>query len=478
MRIADPDVPSRSILLARQSLPREPQKQGVVASPRTTEPARADGADMIGIAKGGKPVAAGEALRTLDQTNRSRQVTDAQVRGERPSARSGNAGIGTCPAPITPVTQPIPAFLMGPARVIDGATRIIGGSILPAVGDITEEAGQAGGNLVRLVAGATGNGESVSDGVANVVERAGQEANQAFDAAGAAASGLANRGVVQTGIDLFTGIGAAGGIVGDRLIDPAATELADEFVVQAGRAQQAFNSNPAGFLDWLSGRDGPKVEDFTNRLSGVPAAIGDTLDEVMRIPILEEIAGTTLGFEYNCEGDFYSTNEHSLQSNFGYTDMYEHAGPALGMQLDTEIFYVNVNGVETRIQLWKGTYASGGAYGGEQGVYTRGEGERGLLGEALESNPEYYSAANGDSQIEMTQTISVDGRTPFTNTEDSYWNLAIRTDPNVSADQITQEGTLAMPDAASAQSLASQMKAAGLTNVEISADNVVSYRWE
>lgn len=203
-----------------------------------------------------------------------------------------------------------------------------------------------------------------------------------------------------------------------------------------------------GFLDWLAGPDAPGPFDLTAMFPGLQNDIGNAIDIGMRLPAFpfapgplkfipnSAWVGALFGFEYVPGQDFYTTNESSLQSHFGFHDVYDQVGKLLGMDLEDEVVTFEANGVEYRLELWKGSYASGGAFGGEIGLYTRRPDETGLRW-LLQQIPGYYSTAAGDDQVTMTQTIyNVDADEDyFTNhhegadDEDHFWNLAIRTIP-------------------------------------------------
>ena len=245
--------------------------------------------------------------------------------------------------------------------------------------------------------------------------------------------------------------------------------------------------SPGEFVDWLAGPEGPKVFDYTAQIPGLQQAIGDAIDHSMSNPMVAGAVGRAFGFEYVPGGDYYTTNEGSLQSYFGFHDAYDKVGKLLGMDLDERVMEFESGGVQYRLELWKGSYGSGGAYGGEIGLYTRGDGDRGPLGDALEKIPGYYSAATGDNQVRMTQTISTGDGPQFTNAHagadgtdgEHYWNLAIRTDPGVDHEDITQTGTLVCDNPQFArdayQALQQEL---GADNVSLGADGrTITYTW-
>jgi len=248
---------------------------------------------------------------------------------------------------------------------------------------------------------------------------------------------------------------------------------------------QLQQRSPADFVDWLTGPEGPSFADATAQVPGLQQAIGDVIDGAMDNPMVAGAVGQAFGFEYVPGRDFYTTNEGSLQSYFGFHDAYDSVGKLLGMDLDDQVVEFEVDGTEYRLELWQGSYGSGGAFGGEIGFYTRHTGERGPLGDLLERIPGYYSSAAGDDQIEMSQTIynTKTGEEYFTNEGlgaddgEHYWNLAIRTDPGVNHEDIGQRGELVLKDPEVAQAMCDAMVAQGIDATLGDDGLTITYDW-
>lgn len=292
-------------------------------------------------------------------------------------------------------------------------------------------------------------------------------------------------------IDVATAVHQAGGV---------GTVLGDIVAHNAGevaRIQNELQQRPAGFVDWILGPDGPQFQDQTAQVPGLQDAFGDLVDAAMGNRWIAGPIGQAFGFEYVPGQDFYTTNESSMQSYAGFHDIYDKAGKFLGMDLDDSVMEFQANGIDYRLELWRGSYAGGGAFGGEIALYTRGADDRGALGNQLEGDiPSYYSAASGDNQIEMSQTIynQETGDVYFTNHAEGadgddgrhFWNLGIRTDPAVNHELLGQRGELGLPDdmpAIERQNLAEAMMTAlqgqeGIQDVQISDDGMtISYDW-
>jgi hypothetical protein len=292
------------------------------------------------------------------------------------------------------------------------------------------------------------------------------------DGARDVAESVAEEGVVDVGVDIVRHNVAQG----------------TEILAELGRVGLGQRS-PVDFVDWLAGPEGPSFADQTALVPGLQEAIGDVIDTSMANPMIAGAVGQAFGFEYVPEGDFYTTNESSMQSYFGFHDAYDKVGKLLGMDLDDEVVEFEVDGTEYRLELWKGSYGNGGAFGGEIGFYTRGTGERGPLGDLLERIPGYYSSAAGDDQIRMTQTIydTETGEVYFTNDAEGadgtdgehFWNLAIRTDPGVNHEDIGQRGTLVLDDPDVAEAMCAAMNREEGITAELGDDGLtINYVWE
>jgi len=261
----------------------------------------------------------------------------------------------------------------------------------------------------------------------------------------------------------------------------------------------AKSQSPMDFVDWLAGPKGPSVEGATAQVPGLQSAIGHVADAAMSNPLIASVAGKIFSFEKVPGQDYYTTNEHGLQSIAGFHGVMDTVGKLMGMDLQDKTMEFEADGVGYRVELWKGSYAAGGAYGGEIGIYTRDAGDRGPLGNLLEHIPGYYSSANGGNQIKTTQTIT-DTRSGASFTNDGqgadgpdgkhFWNLAIRTDPGVRDEDIRQQGTLDFSgmefnghaDANKARNVAEQcfadMQKQGVPGAKLSADHLtITYDW-
>jgi len=162
-----------------------------------------------------------------------------------------------------------------------------------------------------------------------------------------------------------------------------------------------------------------------------------------------------LGFQYNKNKDYYFTNKHSIQSIGGFNDLFDKLGPLLGMNLDDEIMYFNANGKEYRLELWKGNYGFGQAYGAEVGLYYKNPQSSNLITQIESFIPGWYPCVEEMDQIPMKNTIySFDSKEPLiiNDTRDyaedgkHFWNLAIRTDNDYNKEDLFTVTELSVSD--------------------------------
>lgn len=176
---------------------------------------------------------------------------------------------------------------------------------------------------------------------------------------------------------------------------------------------------------------------------------------------LQGIISPILAFEYIEEEDYYVTNEtYGIQRRFGFADIYDDMGYLLGMDLDTEILVFTPEGSEKeyRLQFWKGAYGSGGAYGSEIGLYARDKvsaEKNPYIEGSKESKFTFYSCVSGDDEIRTKQIIKdaktedillVNDTANYAKEDDHFWNLAIRTDPGYTSDDLVIIDTLYIED--------------------------------
>lgn len=382
------------------------------------------------------------------------------------------------------------------------------GELAPLVGDTVREAGQvgydavnAGGTVIASDASAAGAFSQMLHEAAVAATPAASAVNPDLGAVtrmvGDGSSDFANfahraRHAILSTTKTAADVVQAGGDVGQAVVDASGTvalavsdegsltvagNVGHETAVQAGKVFDRWENhpNPVKFMNRLAGPNAPSGADWTGSVPGLQKAIGDVIDGSMKDPTVARAVGRVLGFEYVPDGDYYTTNKHSLQSLLGYDDVYDKTGKLMGMDLDHRVMEFHADGIDYRVELWKGGYANGGAFGGEIGIYTRGADDRGPIGNWLEHHiPGYYSAANGVHQVKMTQEIynQHTGELYFRNdgkgSSDGkhYWNLAIRTAPGVRPEELSQRGTIVMPDKQSARALCAAMNAQGPRSTE------------
>lgn len=387
----------------------------------------------------GGPVASGTALRLLDAQTGDRRKTDAQVR------TASHAPSEAAKSHIShPARSGIEAFL-------DGAVDVAG-KVAHGAANAAKTIGTAEHNLIENAGKTLGpKAKGATDFVADTASAVGDVGKAVLDGAGDVASAVAKKGVFETAADMRHTMSLEFG----RIAKGAA----------------AHPHDPAGFVNWLAGPNSPRDEDFTAAVPGLQTAIGNVIDGAMKNPLVSSAIGTAFGFKYVADGDYYTTTKNSLQSLLGFADIDDTVGKLLGMDIDHKTMKFTADGIDYRVEIWKGGYANGGAFGGEIGVYTRGAHDRGPLGDIFEAiNPNYYSSANGKHQVPLSQTIynkntgQVYFENPGKGSNDGkhYWNLAIKTSPDVHHDDLAQHGSLTMNDKSTARALYNAMKDQGL----------------
>lgn len=229
----------------------------------------------------------------------------------------------------------------------------------------------------------------------------------------------------------------------------------------------------------------PVPRTLTGLVPGLQDAVGNAADLAMGAPLLSGLIATTLGFQYVKGQDFYTTNQTSIQSHLGFMDAFDQLGFAGGMDLDDSTSEFSYGGQDYRLELWKGNYGAGSAFGGEVGLYVR-DPSRDVWQSPGQAVPGFYPAADPADRIRMVQSIyNVDtGQTYFTSDghqtlgSDQYWNAAIRTTPGIDKADLGQRGTLYVDDAGLRQAMASAMAREGVdVHVDDAAGTVV-YDWK
>lgn len=159
--------------------------------------------------------------------------------------------------------------------------------------------------------------------------------------------------------------------------------------------------------------------------------------------IIADPVSKLLAFEYDEENDFYITNEtYGIQRHGGFSDLYDDLGGFLGMDLDTQVVEFEADGKFYRLQLWKGTYGFGNAYGSEIGLYENSSNESG-----------WYECAAGSDEVVTRQTL-IDTKTgeemtndtrDYADNGDHFWNLMIRTDSGHDKEDLRQVSYIQFP---------------------------------
>ncbi|MCR4691242.1 MAG: DUF4474 domain-containing protein [Lachnospiraceae bacterium] len=174
------------------------------------------------------------------------------------------------------------------------------------------------------------------------------------------------------------------------------------------------------------------------------------LDLIGECPFLNAPLPYLLGFTYNPDTDSYYTQEGCIQQQWGFCDAIDGWGPALLMDLDTDVKTFTYDGQEFRVQLWKGSYGGGGSVGSEFAIYSRPEaealanpytwedpGSKYILFDAVDQQyqPQIYQETSYTDMYGNSDSFSCDTRDYGDG--DDYWNLNIRTQAGVDRDDVS-----------------------------------------
>ncbi|EAC8433357.1 DUF4474 domain-containing protein [Listeria monocytogenes] len=218
----------------------------------------------------------------------------------------------------------------------------------------------------------------------------------------------------------------------------------------------------------------------------------DVIDEYERgfFAFFAPIISPLLGFEYNQDNDYYFTNEHSLQRYGGFMDFYDDAGFLLGMDLDTEVITFISGDKEYRVQLWKGNYGLGAAYGGELGIYYRNASD-------ANANPYQEGTENSkliwyrcvDEQDELVSTSTIYDKTTgeqlirnstrdYAENGDHFWNLAIQTNFGQTKENLYMVERIEIPNEELRNDFVEALKKeTDISNIIINGD-AVTFTWK
>ncbi|MTD41846.1 DUF4474 domain-containing protein [Erwinia sp. CPCC 100877] len=231
---------------------------------------------------------------------------------------------------------------------------------------------------------------------------------------------------------------------------------------------------------------------YIDELSELKDPANETLQ---KLAILQDVIGqgwSIFGFAYDQEGEHFYTKQDSMQSWFGFGDMFDEVGPLLGMDLDTEVVQFMYGGKEYRFQVWKGTYGSGTMVGGEQGWYVYDSHSpiqytQNMIADGL-GQSDWVPVAAPEDRIRMINTlynettnkrITAPSDTAKYAPEGAYWNLdTTALHPGYTKSNIYTEGKLYIDDEGLRNETYEQLKASGaFSNVRISG-NKVMYTWK
>ena len=119
-----------------------------------------------------------------------------------------------------------------------------------------------------------------------------------------------------------------------------------------------------------------------------------------------------------------------------------------------------------RLQLWKGSYGFGNAYGAEVGLYYN------------TSGGEWYKTVRGKDEIRMEQYVKDkngnvlihNDTADYAKNQDHYWNLAIRSSRGYNKNNLVQESYITIKDAKQRNQLIKELQSRKDVNFSICGD--------
>ena len=138
----------------------------------------------------------------------------------------------------------------------------------------------------------------------------------------------------------------------------------------------------ASVIDWIPERKKEKLAKSFS-IENISKVVDETAQKISESKTdLEQFEKTyihkLMGFTYNPQnnnngnGDYYYTEESSLQSKMGFMDYYDDCGKYIGMDgLKDIVVTFPYEDKEYRIEFWYGPYGDGRSLGAEIGIYYR-----------------------------------------------------------------------------------------------------------
>ena len=194
---------------------------------------------------------------------------------------------------------------------------------------------------------------------------------------------------------------------------------------------------------------------------------GDNLLERGLFIAFSVLTGKRLAFQFQSKNDYYNTSEiRGLQRIAGFMDIFDDAGGFLGMDLDTKVINYDYDGKYYRLQLWKGSYGFGNAYGAEVGLHYN------------TSGGEWYKTVRGKDEIRMEQYVKDkngnvlihNDTADYAKNQDHYWNLAIRSSRGYNKNNLVQESYITIKDAKQRNQLIKELQSRKDVNFSICGD--------
>jgi RHS repeat-associated protein len=350
--------------------------------------------------------------------------------------------------------------------VVTAATWVNNNVVKPVVTAVKSAASWVNNTVIKPVANWVNQNivQPVRNGVSNAVSQVTQTVQAAYQAVGGAVQAVQQQ-VLQ-----------------------AYRSTAQYIEQRTAEIKQQVIEFVCGTADWLV----ETIEDLGGRWydgvgSILPTGLAGTAADVVMSGPLAPAVSALFGFEYNAGEDFYRTNQHSAQSYAGFNNVYDALGGFAAMDLAVNTVKFTANGKEYMVEMWKGNYMYGDAYGGEIGLYYKNPGSDNSITRAQSAVPGHYAVVDPADQIRMRQELysNNDPGTPlirndtatYTDTGEGFWNLGIRTSPGQTKESLVQKGTLYVDDPEVRRAMAAAMKAdPELADVSVQGSQI-SYTW-
>ena len=165
-----------------------------------------------------------------------------------------------------------------------------------------------------------------------------------------------------------------------------------------------------------------------------------------------EVARLTMigGYSYDSKQHIIYSNKTPIQRFFGFADTIDYAAnPILSSAILCDPIYFYYNGLEYRLELWKGQY--GIMAGAEVGLYYREPCTRknvlgGTVYDDAEGTQKWYRAALTEDFIKVTYDYKIEDKTIFERDDEHWWTTGFKWGTMVDPEAITMSVEIKFKD--------------------------------